>query len=159
MALEPGVVLNWAPHVLLVLAAALATVVVARMRRERVAFERRARDTRVALLAMVSRLFESAQGGAFSGTTRIASLARRTALALERPPLEIEDLLLAAWLRESIRAYRGMAGQGTAAPTTFAGVLGLPPGAIDRALAHPEQRIGQDPEDLLLAALPIAAAA
>lgn len=159
MPIELVLVPDWAPSVLLAVAAALVACVYFRMRSERLAFLRRSRDSRVAMLAMVSRLFESAQGGAFSSATRIASLARRTAVALDRPPLEIENLLLAVWLRESMRAYRGMASQGAAAPFAFGRVLGLPAGAIDRALERLEPRIGRDPEDLLLAALPIADAA
>src|SRR5262249_40967279 len=138
-------------------AGSVAALVVAH--RRRLEAERRARESRLAMLVVAGRLFEAAQGDAFAPPGRIASLAYRTAKALGRSDQDLEDLRMAAWVREVVSAYSGRAVQGaTKTDRAFEVVAGLELDlSTSAALPPPETRLGNDAEDVLHAALPLAA--
>jgi putative two-component system response regulator len=157
MGIELGRILDWAPHALLGAALALAVTAAIGMRRQRREAERQARGARHAIHALAGRLFEAAQGETCGSAARIARLADRTARSLGRSAMEIEDLRMAAWMRETVRAYLGLVALGPDSHAAFGVVAGLEAGAIDPALIAAEPRLGHDPEDVLRTALAIAA--
>ena len=156
MGFELARVLIWAPQALLGAALALAITTAIGMRRQRRESERQARDARHAIQALAGRLFEAAQGETRASAARIARLADHTARALGRSAMEIEDLRMTAWMRETVRAYDGLARLASDSHPSFEAVAGIDSGAIDPARILAEPRLGHDPEDVMRTAITIA---
>jgi len=157
MEFELGRVPLWAPQVLLGAALALSITTAIGIRRQRHESERRARDARRVIQALAGRLFEAAQGETHTSAARIARLADLTARALGRSAMEIEDLRMAAWMHETVRAYDGLARLGSDSHPAFEAVAGIDPQAIDPARLQADPRLGHDAEDVMRTALTIAA--